>query len=251
LALSALRSILVSWTLLLALIAPASSQAVGGPRAERSNPGHSVTTPSREALDRDLHDILARPDFRRAMRGGGQDPRNVGQWLLLHLRRLLDRLGGLQETNYGLFLVAVIVGTVLLAALLAHITYTVARALRTAGKPGAAKAKVIREGPKTPDDLRRQAEGLASRGDYREAVRLLYVALIRGLQLKGVLPRTSAHTNWEHLHQLRARPDLVAVVRPFTETFDAKWYGRRPAEAADVDRCRGWLDAALREVEAQ
>jgi hypothetical protein len=109
---------------------------------------------------------------------------------------------------------------------------------------------VVRERPRTPADLRREAEELAERGEFREAVRSFYLALTRSLQLAGLLPRTTSQTNWEGVQHLRDHAGLLAIVQPFTEVFDAKWYGQRPASAEDVDRCRGWFEAAVREVEA-
>jgi len=205
--------------------------------------------PGSQALERELQRVLAEPDFQRGMRAGGQDSRDLGRWLLLQLRRLLDRLGGLHQTNYALFLVSVIVGSAVLLALLAHIAYTLVRALRRSGRPAAGTDGAPRERPQTPDDLRRRADELAERGEFREAVRALFLALIRSLQLKGLLPRSGSQTNAENLRRLRDHVGLVAVVRPFTETFDSRWYGRRPTSAQDVSRCREWFEAALREVE--
>ncbi len=206
--------------------------------------------PTREALERELQQILAQPDFRRAMRAGDQDARSLSQWLALQLRRLFARLGGLHETNYALFLVSVIVGSAILLALLSHIGYSLARALRRAQASSPGPTRPVRRRPQTPDDLRREAEALAGQGLYREAVRSLYLALIRSLQLRGLLPHAASQTNAEHLHLLRDRASLIAAIRPFTGTYDSRWYGQRPASADDVSRCREWYEAALREVEA-
>jgi hypothetical protein len=197
-----------------------------------------------------VEEILTRPAFQRAMRGGGRDPRDLGQWLLLRLRRFLARLGGLHETNYALFLVAVAVGTALLIAIVAHLAYTIAQAFKPTWAPKARRRATQAPPPSSPSALIRDAEELSAQGDHRSAVRSLYLALVRSLQMKGVLPRSASRTNWEHLAHLAARPALEARVRPFTQTFDEKWYGGRPADSSDVARCRAWLEETLREVEA-
>jgi len=237
---------LTTTSALLLLLAPAFGQ-LGHGKAGQDAPA-SPAQPSRAALDRQLREILAQPEFERAMRAGNQDSRDLRQWLLTRLRRLFDRLGGLHETNYALFLVTVGALTILLVALLAHITYTIVRALRSAGRPSA-RPQAAPTRPQTADDLRREAEALAARGEFRDAIRVFYLALIRALQVRGVLSRASSRTNWEHLRQLHAHPELAAVLKPFTETFDAKWYGRRPASAGEVERCREWFETALREVD--
>jgi hypothetical protein len=227
-------------------VLPVPAPAQGPDSAPTHKGGASLAPPSREALQRSLDEILARPDYRRAMRGGGGSLRD----LLLRLRRLLERLGGLHETNHALFIVAVTVGCLLLVVLLGHIAYTLVRALRKPGGPRSGPDRVVRERPKTPAELCREAEELAARGEFREAVRSFYLALTRSLQLAGLLPRTTSQTNWERVQHLRDHAVLLAIVQPFTEVFDAKWYGQRPASAEDVERCRGWLEAALQEVEA-
>jgi hypothetical protein len=214
----------------------------------QTRPEAPAASPRREALDRELQQILAAPDFQRAMRGGDEDSLNPAEWLRLQVRRLLERLGGLHQTNYALFLVSVSVLVAVLLALLAHITYTLVRALRRPSGERSGPARPAPSPPQSPEDLRRQADELAARGEFREAVRALYLALLRSLQLKGVLPRTRSQTNAENLRALRGCLTLLASVQPFTETYDSRWYGRRPAGPEDVARCREWLEAALREV---
>jgi hypothetical protein len=229
------------------LSVPAPAQTAGGAGAPTSEVGASPAPPSREALQWNLDEILARPDYRRAMRGGGGGSLRD---LLLRLRRLLERLGGLHETNHALFVVAVTVGCLLVVVLLGHIAYTLVRALRKPGGPRSGPGRVVRERPRTPEELCREADELAERGEFRQAVRSFYLALTRSLQLAGLLPRSTSQTNWERVQHLRDHAALVAIVQPFTEVFDAKWYGQRPASAEDVERCRGWFEAALQEVEA-
>jgi hypothetical protein len=225
--------------------------ALGQPEPDRA--GQRAPTsraqPQREALQRELEQILAQPDFREAMRSGGQDSRDLAQWLAGRLRALFARLGGLHQTNYAVFLVTVIVLTVLLIALLFHISYTIARALRSAGKAREGPAQAPAARAKTADELRREADALEAKGEFREAIRALYLALIRALQARGMLPRATSRTNWEYVRQVQVYPQVAAALQPFTETFDAKWYGRRPASAEEVERCRAWYEAALREEE--
>lgn len=229
----------------------APAQPPQSPPAEPIRPTQGLAVPQRDLLDARLQEILARPDYRRAMRGRGHDPRNVGQWLLLRLRQLLSRLGGLHETNYGLFLVAVVAGSLLLIAILTHIAYTFLQAFKAPGRRRRDARRAPGRSPVEPSALIRQADEFAAQGDHRSAVRSLYLALIRSLQMKGALPRSPSRTNWEHLKHLAGRPALAAVVRPFTQAFDEKWYGGHPTDDDDVMRCRQWLQEALQTVESE
>ncbi|MGQ9732392.1 MAG: DUF4129 domain-containing protein [Candidatus Zipacnadales bacterium] len=221
------------------------------PRSSAPSPQTIPRTPEPHLLKQQLERILAQPDFQKAMQGGGADPRDVGQRLLLYLRRLLGQLGGLHQTNYALFIVAVVAGSMILLAIFVHIAYTIVQALQPRRGPLTDKQRPLSKRPDSPADFQRQAAALVERGAYREAVRALYLALLWALQIQGVLPRTSAQTNREHLYHLRTRPALAAIVEPFTETFDLMWYGSRPASREDVEHCRRWLEAAVRELEAE
>lgn len=207
-------------------------------------------TPDHAALERELQQILAEPDFRRAMRASG-DSRDFVRWVRDQLGRLFGRLGGLHETNYAVFLVSVIVGGAVLLGLLTHITYTLVRALRRPSRGPAPPDGAPRARPQTVADLRREAEALAEAGRFRDAVRALYLALLRSLQATRLLPRTSSFTNAELLRLLREHGALITVVRPFTETFDSRWYGGRPATRDDFARCCAWFEAAQQEVEGR
>jgi Domain of unknown function (DUF4129) len=243
-----IAAVLAAWLLCgLAVAQPYPSAAPLAPVPGQLGPA-AAGVPPRQALDARLHEILAQPDYRKAMHAGGQDPQAALRWLWFQLMRLLSRLGGLHETNYGLFLFAVIAGGLVLAVLLAHIGYTVARFLRRKPTRDAPDEAGRPARPLAPDELIGQAERHAATGEYRLAVRALYLALIRHLQLREVLPRTSSQTNWEHLARLGPMPALANIVRPFTRTFDEVWYGGRPGGPAEFAQCRQWLEAALEEV---
>ncbi len=235
----------------LSVLSWAPGQQAGAQTRRASRAASAADVPEAQALEAKLDEILARPDFKRAMRGGGHDPRNAGQWLLLRLRRLLARLGGLHATNYALFIVAVTVGLVLLIAILAHITYTFLQAFKPMQERRAQDTAAGPAPPLGPSALIREADESAARGDHRSAIRSLYLALIRSLQMRGVLPRAASQTNWEHLAHIAVRPALAAVVEPFTRTFDEKWYGGRSADSSDVARCRAWFHQAIQEADAE
>jgi hypothetical protein len=244
------------WLMVLGSVPVLLAVAVGpgawaGPGRAGGATEAAAAVPTRPALDGHLREILSRTDFRQATESGGIDPRVLARWLWLQVRRILSRLAGLHETNYALFLVAVIAGLAVLIPLLAHIVYTLARFFgsgRSLAREPAGPVATSR--PLSPTDLIREAEHHAAEGRYREAVRSLYLAMNRDLQLRGLLPRTSSKTNWEYLSHLSSTPQILALARPFTQTFDEKWYGGRPTSAEEVNRCRRWLEAVRQEVEA-
>jgi hypothetical protein len=96
--------------------------------------------------------------------------------------------------------------------------------------------------PKTAGVLWRQAEELAAAGNYLEAVRLLYAAVLAQLHRASLIRYEATRTNGEYLDQVRAGADaegLHETFRRLTGLFELKWYGERRCQAEDYQSCRG------------
>jgi len=96
------------------------------------------------------------------------------------------------------------------------------------------------------DDALSRADAFAAAGDYRQAVRLLYLGTLLVLDEKGALRYDRALTNREYLARLRGRPELGSALASVVDVFDRVWYGEQPlaAEAfaryaAEVSDLRG------------
>lgn len=79
-----------------------------------------------------------------------------------------------------------------------------------------------------PDELRQRATRFASEGNFREALRHLYIALLLNLDARGVWRYDARRTNWEHIHALEksaAHNALVAPLADITHRFDRVRYG--------------------------
>jgi hypothetical protein len=147
------------------------------------------------------------------------------------------------------------VGWVLLAglglAVLALAVYLYLSSRRAARAP---KTKAVREGEvpaeseaqqvmeESPAELWRQAENLAGEGRFREAVRVLYLALLARLHRQQFIRFEPMRTNGEYVRQVqlseRAPAELHEPFVRMTGLFEARWYGERPCEAGDYRACR-------------
>jgi hypothetical protein len=88
----------------------------------------------------------------------------------------------------------------------------------------------------------RQAEELARAGQYLEAVRAVYLAVLSLLHRQQLLRYEPTRTNGEYVRMVTLAPQAPpSVVRPFeelTNRFELKWYGERSCEAGDFQACR-------------
>ena len=199
-----------------------------------------------DARDR-LQGILARPEFHPAQ--PQTDPiseflRRLWDIFLEWLKQALAPIIRLIPP-VDLHLPAVLAGLLLMGGLI----FWVVRGLHRTMAPDVvqlpAEAVSLRA---TPMGLRAEALVLAQRGEFRPAVRALYLAVLLEWDERGKLLFDRALTNREVLGQLRLDQDATAIrqLAPLVERFDRFWYGGLPCspeDYAEFDR----LAAAARE----
>lgn len=105
------------------------------------------------------------------------------------------------------------------------------------------------------DEWLDQADLLAASGEFRKAVRALYLACLLKFDEARVARFDRGQTNWEHLSRIQNSPRLPLGIdfRGTTKRFDQIWYGFAPCNLSDVNQFREWyasLKNALRETAA-
>lgn len=81
--------------------------------------------------------------------------------------------------------------------------------------------------PQTPAEARERASEQARAGNYRDAVRNLYLSALLTLETKGVIVPDRSLTNREVLARLQPGNPLRPSMEPVVDTFDEVWYGVR------------------------
>ena len=206
----------------------------------------------RPALDRIL-----------AAQAMNQDPavsRRIGELIDRVIQWIGERWGAVTGTPAGRLLADALwwVVVLTLAALLALAVWQVVRRVRRAlassdpahAGHGAAAAEASEE--PLPADALAHADGLASKGRFRDAVRALMRGSVRTLRHAGLLRRTRARTTSELLGQLAGADVAVAgPMRGLAVRFDRAWYGQSdpgPDGFGEARREYEALAAALAEV---
>lgn len=77
----------------------------------------------------------------------------------------------------------------------------------------------------TADAALQRAQQFSGEGDYRTAVRYLYLSALLLLEERGLLRYNRSLTNREYLRSLASQPELATVLRDVIEVFDRVWYG--------------------------
>ena len=148
------------------------------------------------------------------------------------LTRLLERLFGASATAgwiSNLVLILVLVAALIVAALL----------VRRLRRPQTKRRKtrlVLGEEIAADGTSRELAEaGLAAAraGDFRTAVRKLYVSLLYALGERNLIELEDSATNHEYLRKASRFTALVGPMRYLTDRFDYVWYGMFPSSEDD------------------
>ena len=89
-----------------------------------------------------------------------------------------------------------------------------------------------------PEGWAHLADELAARGEYREAVRSLYLALLSRLHRDGAILYDSTLSNWDYLRHFKGQREWLPPFRELTYRFDFAWYGNLPVGQDGYDAFR-------------
>lgn len=111
----------------------------------------------------------------------------------------------------------------------------------------AASAELAQDGadsgaPASPAAARRLAVRDAERGDFRSAVRNLYLAALLTLEEHSLVVRDRSLTNREVLTRVPAVHPVRPALEPVVNTFDDVWYGVHEPDVATYERYSQAID---------
>jgi len=167
-----------------------------------------------------LKEILARPEFQWQ---AGQN-REMPNWLESFynwMERVMNRVLGatFQYGQIPLFIVAVIIFIFSLYFIWGNFSRSLVREAELAAGNGDG------DGMLTSKSAMQRAQTLSNQGDYRNAIRYLYLSSLLVLDEQGLLRYDRSRTNREYLRSISSKPELANPLREVIEVFDRVWYG--------------------------
>ena len=196
-----------------------------------------------------LDDILSQPEFNYAP----AEP-NFLQRMWQSLRQAVEdfflRLFP-EQSNFRLPLnnLLVILAGVLVAVVLAFAL----RGLVTdfAADAAAAAEEALGGEPLTADLALQRAQDLSVGGDFRTAVRYLYLSALLLLEERGLLRYDRSLTNREYLRSVAHQPELAATLRQVIDVFDRVWYGFQTVNATEYAQYAQQVETLRQQKEAR
>ena len=199
-----------------------------------------------------LREIRSRSEFMTK----GEDPitkfiKKVRTEVLEFLERIYNAVtnalfGGNSGTSwvFRVLIMAGVVGAVVLAI-------RVIRRRRGTPKKREKKRTVLGEeidAGTSSSDLAEAALAAAKAGDFRTAVRKLYISLLYELSERNLIELEPNTTNHEYLAKVSRFQPLVAPMRFLTDRFDYFWYGMFPSTAEDFSTFQARYNEAMDRV---
>lgn len=233
------------------------------------------------AAREDAAKILARPEFARPApeAPAGEDARPdapeeegwfakwwrelweaVFKWLREgNERKPVERAPAAPAFDLGLTNVVVVGAVILVLAVLAALLL---RGLKRDGDSEVeAHVSGLSEAPleqdpmsalaRAPEGWAELADKLAREGQFREAIRHLYLALLSRLHRDGAIDYDPAKSNWDYFRGFRGPREALAPFRELTYRFDFAWYGRVDVSAAAYAAFRALTQPLLASQEAR
>lgn len=188
---------------------------------------------SADEVRRAAREILARNEFRRPPRSPVEA---VREWVGRTFTRVLSAAGGGDVVG--------VVVAVLVAALLVFLLVRFARSVQ-ADPSG---------GPEGPDhfgrpatDWRAEAAAHEAEGNWRQALRCRYRALVADLAARGLVEEVPGRTAGEYRAEVsvRAPGPAAADFAGVTELFERAWYGDAPTGPDENGRVRELSERVL------
>ena len=186
-----------------------------------------------------LRDILNRPEYHEKQESRlAAFIKEVRTKVLNFIAEIWRAFGRMLQKIFGSGAEGSIVSKVLMVVVLGAFVYFIVR-LAMQIKPRRKKARKRTvlgeeiEATATPGDLFESAMAAARAGDFRAAVRKLYISLLYELSEHNLIEIEESATNHEYLAHLSRYGALVPPLREMTDRFDISWYGLLPTSAEE------------------
>jgi hypothetical protein len=181
-----------------------------------------------------LQEILARPEFQWEE----SQPIVMAGWLDRFLAWLESLANRAVNVTFSIGRIPLIVAAILVFILsLFFIWRGVSRSLVREAQLAAEESQA--DEMLTSKGAFKRAESLSMQGDYRNAIRYLYLSSLLVLDEQGVLRYDRSRTNREYLRSVSSRPELAKPLRDVVDVFDRAWYG---FEAVDENTYRSYVE---------
>lgn len=154
----------------------------------------------------------------------------------LNIERRLNNALSEASIPPGTFFILKIAAIALIIAVILLLGYFIIRSFRFSRKVMMDDDMEIINTIKDPDVLMKKVDECLSVGDYNQALRFLYIAMLINLNKLNIIKINKSKTNKQYLLEIQAnRPQIYETALLFTHDFNKYWYGGRNLDRSRFD----------------
>ena len=212
----------------------------------------SITIPSKPAFDETIKRILSRPGYKHLTGGLGDFIKKIKNMLMEWIGRILEKtfsnLSNAPAISDRLSTIFMIIGFLIIILI---IVFIIIRINKTFDKKTRVK-EILGEkidGRVTPNSLRSRGAAFIKKGDFRQAIRYDFIAVLLLMHEKNIFYLDEAKTGEEIYNYLRKNKfEMVAVFKKLVSIFNASWYGHKPSDQRLYDEWDSTINLIWNEV---
>lgn len=191
----------------------------------------STMVPSKSEFDSTIQEILQRPQYRH-LKSGSNDfiqriREAIKQWLEKSFENIHLDAASIPSAPDGLSTIFMIVGLLSILTIMIGIIVKVSKTFEKKSRVKEILGEKI-DDQTTPKGLRRKASAFEKQGDFRQAIRYDFIALLFLMHEKGLLYLEETKTNEEIYNYLRRKGFfMLSLFKDMINTFNSAWYGHK------------------------
>jgi preprotein translocase subunit Sss1 len=205
----------------------------------------TLSPSNEEEVKEKLQEILSSEEFSEQGANGKSAFSSLRERLRDYIEELFERFNVSQNMENilsnakmppGMLSVIKIAAVLLLVGIIVLIIYLIVKNLKGSRKIKHDEDMVLINTIKDPDVLFQKVIEYQNAGDYNQALRYLYIALLVKLNRLNIIKINKSKTNKQYLMEIRQyKPEIFSDITEFTNDFNLYWYGCRKVEKIKLD----------------
>lgn len=207
----------------------------------------NLTIPTKTEFDEAVGEVIKKPGYRH-LTGGFLDfikgmKEGIREWLLGILKKAFSNLENAPEISESLSTLFMIIGLLLIIGIIVFIIVRVSKTFDRRASIGEILGEKI-DDKATPRSLRERAQDFTQRGEFRQAIRYDFIAVLLLMHEKNILFLDESKTGGEIYSHLRKNKfQGAALFKQLVGIFNAAWYGHKPLEKKLYDEWSSTLNS--------
>lgn len=199
----------------------------------------SITIPTKPIFDEAVKDILNKPGYKH-LTGGFLDfikriKDSIKEWFLGIIEKTFSNLSNAPEISERLSTIFMIIGLLIIVAIIVFIILRINKTFDKKARVREILGEKIND-KVTPNSLRNRGADFIKKGDYRQAIRYDFIAVLLLMHEKNIVYLDETKTGEEIYNYLRKNKfGMIAVFKKLVNIFNASWYGHKPSDQGLYD----------------